>query len=95
MFQKDDGTRGCQREGKEICQKWFGQKRTVSCQISAAPFGLLEILKDFESMSEGHFGCINVLDHRADLIQDKERPVLSAPYPAGPTARQFAAMEKN
>lgn len=56
---------------------------------------LFKLLIKFESIWDGYLERINISKHGTVLINEEVRPVHSAPSPAGPIARQFAAAERN
>lgn len=53
----------------------------------------LDMLTEFEMMSYGSSGCINVSKHRMSVIDDMVRPVYSTRYQEGSAAKKLAAMK--
>lgn len=51
------------------------------------------LLTEFTSMWDGHLGTIQTVKHRIDLDPPKAKPIHSAPYRAGPAARQLEREE--
>lgn len=52
-----------------------------------------EKLEEYENMWDVYRGRIHVAKHRIDLLNDDVRPVHSASYRAGQTARKFSPAE--
>lgn len=51
------------------------------------------MLEEFERLWDRHLGCINVSEHRIDLLNEEVRLVHSTLYRTGRTMRQCTAAE--
>lgn len=51
------------------------------------------MLEEFQSMSDGQLGSINMVRNRLELESPKTWPVYSVPYRAGLKAREFEKYE--
>lgn len=52
-----------------------------------------EMLQEFTNMWDGHLGTIKTVKHHIDLDPPEAKPIHSAPYRAGPAARQLKKSE--
>lgn len=50
---------------------------------------MIDMLSKFEPMWNGNLGHIKADKHGIELTSETVRPIYSAPYHSGPTARQF------
>lgn len=82
-----------EEKGDTILKNDWREDVQLQAKLEKNQLGLLEMLEEFESRGDGPLERINIAKHRIILLNGDVRPVHSAPYWPGQTARKFAAAE--
>lgn len=62
-------------------------------QYKAQKQPFIDMLSQFDSMWDGHHGCVTMGKHRIELLQPEKAPVHAAPYQTGPESREAEKIE--
>lgn len=81
-----------EKEEEKPNKKWCEEALLPAMFKNHRP-AFVEILEEFEGMSDMHLRRIDVSEHRVGVFNDEFRPLHSVTYPAGPAVRQSAAAE--
>lgn len=76
-------------EDKEQQMKYWKDKVDIGPSYEHLRPQILNMLSEFTHMWVAHLGTIRTVRHRIDLDPPTAKPVHSAPYRAGPTARRL------
>lgn len=81
------------RHVDEILKHDWKDEFQLSDEYTGCPKPFLHVLAEFQFMSDGHLGQVNISKHRTELTPENIQPIHSEPYWAGSKARKFDKAE--
>lgn len=69
------------------------QEVNIDCKFDTYWDKFIKMIKELESMWNGHLGRIGVEKHHIEITLDQTWPICWVPYRAGPRTRELEKME--
>lgn len=84
----------CHKNNRQLAKNWR-EKVGLSNSFVQYRKRFFDMLSEFESMSDEHFGRISTTKHRIDITNPNTSPINSAPIWSGPDTRKLEKGEIN